>query len=433
MDSRFRSIKGMNDIFPPDSSLWLHLERFLRDHFYKAGFREIRTPILEYLDLFVRGIGEGTDIVDKEMYSFRDKDGEMITLRPEGTASVVRAILEHNILRQEGILRLFYLGPMFRYERPQKGRLRQFHQFGAEVFGIKDGSIDGELIYMGTSLLTSLGISNKDFVVKINSLGCDRCRPSFRNNLVAFLREKEGSLCEDCRRRIQTNPLRVLDCKNENCKIITSNAPNVLDFLCDECKTHFDETKTSLNAFGVNYEVDHRLVRGLDYYLRTTFEIQIVNNLLGSQNTVIAGGRYDSLFRDFSEQDYPAIGFAGGIERLLEVIDKSILKTEKEFRVSFISSAGVFDSNDLQNIEGLRRNGIEVEIDLLSKSYKAKFKRADRIKSLFAIIKGEDEKKNGYYTVKDLRLSIESQDKQFRVSAKDLVSEIIKIKEKKEL
>ncbi|MGB9600238.1 MAG: ATP phosphoribosyltransferase regulatory subunit, partial [Myxococcota bacterium] len=214
MDTRFKSIKGMNDILPPESKDWLSIESLLRQHFFRANFSEIRTPILEYLELFVRGIGEGTDIVDKEMYSFRDKDNEMVTLRPEGTASVVRAITEHNLLKQEGIYRLFYLGPMFRYERPQKGRFRQFHQFGAEIFGIADGSIDGELIHLGSSLLTGLGVKESDFIVKINSLGCTTCRKGFRRELVSFLNNKKEPLCEDCKRRIEVNPLRVLDCKN---------------------------------------------------------------------------------------------------------------------------------------------------------------------------------------------------------------------------
>ncbi|MCX7958798.1 MAG: histidine--tRNA ligase [Deltaproteobacteria bacterium] len=428
MDTRFRSIKGMNDILPQDSSLWINLENLLREHFFKALFREIRTPVLEYLELFVRGIGEGTDIVDKEMYSFKDKDGEMITLRPEGTASVVRAITEHSLLKQEGIHRLFYLGPMFRYERPQKGRLRQFHQFGAEIFGIQDGSIDGELIYLGVSLLSKLGIKITDYIVKINSLGCSDCRKGFREALVDFLNKSGESLCDDCRRRLVTNPLRVLDCKNEVCKSVTSGAPRMLDYLCNGCRKHFDEVLSSLRCFGVGYEIDHRLVRGLDYYSRTTFEIQMVNNILGSQNTVIAGGRYDSLFRDFIGDDYPAIGFAGGIERLLEVADKSLIESEERLKVSFISSVNLFDKDDLAIIEKLRSNDIETEVDLSNKSYKAKFKRADRIKSRVAVIKGDDEKKGGYYTVKDLSLSIDSAEKQFKVKSEDIVSEILKRK-----
>lgn len=428
MDIRFRSIKGMNDLLPEDSSIWIGLEKILRRHFFLSGFKEIRTPILEYLELFVRGIGEGTDIVDKEMYSFRDKDGEMITLRPEGTAAVVRAIVEHNLLRQDNIHRLFYLGPMFRYERPQKGRLRQFHQFGAEIFGIPDGSVDGELIYLGTSLLNNLGISNSDFVVKINSLGCIQCRLDFKKSLVKYLLEREESFCDDCKRRIHTNPLRVLDCKNDVCKKLTTDAPKILNYLCSDCNNHFEETKSSLKAFGVEYEVDHRLVRGLDYYSRTTFEIQIINNLLGAQNTVIAGGRYDSLFVDFIKEGYPAVGFAGGIERLLEVVNKEIFSNKDDFRISFISSIEFFNMEDLLNIEKLKQSGITVELDLSQRSYKAKFKRADRIKSSFAIIKGEDEMKGGYYTIKNLNLSIDSQGKQFRIESLRLVDELIKLK-----
>ncbi|MGC9044269.1 MAG: histidine--tRNA ligase [Myxococcota bacterium] len=426
MGTRFKSIKGMNDILPPESKDWLSIESLLRQHFFRANFSEIRTPILEYLELFVRGIGEGTDIVDKEMYSFRDKDNEMVTLRPEGTASVVRAITEHNLLKQEGIYRLFYLGPMFRYERPQKGRFRQFHQFGAEIFGIADGSIDGELIHLGSSLLTGLGVKESDFIVKINSLGCTACRKGFRRELVSFLNNKKEPLCEDCKRRIEVNPLRVLDCKNEVCKTITADAPKMIDHLCEGCKKHLEEVLSALKSFNVKYEIDHRLVRGLDYYSRTAFEIQITNNLLGSQNTVIAGGRYDSLFRDFIGSEYPAIGFAGGIERLFEVIDKNILKSNDEFKISFISSIHLFDRRDLNNINVLRSNGISVEIDLSNRSYKAKFKRADRIGASFAVIKGEDELNGGYYTVKDLRQSMDSENKQFRVDACEIINELLK-------
>jgi len=426
MDIKFRSIKGMNDILPSDSGRWILLENRLRRHFFAAGFKEIRTPILEYSELFIRGIGQGTDIVDKEMYNFRDKDGEMITLRPEGTASVVRAAVENSLLQQDPIQRLFYLGPMFRYERPQKGRLRQFHQFGAEIFGISDGSIDGELIYLGYSLLQKFELNKDDFVIKINSLGCATCRKGFRAQLVDFLNSKRESLCEDCKRRIETNPLRVLDCKNESCKAITSLAPRVLDFLCEDCSRHFQEVKSSLEGFGVEYEVDHRLVRGLDYYSRTTFEIQVINNTLGSQNTVIAGGRYDSLFYDFIDKDYPAIGFAGGIERLLEVVGRDTLKDEEIFKISFISSATNLNREDIRIIERLRENGIVVEMDISDKSFKAKFKRADRFGSNLTIIKGEDESKGGYYSLKDLRAAIDSADKQFKVSRGDLVNEIMK-------
>lgn len=428
MDTRFKSIKGMNDILPSESSNWLALEGFLRNHFFSANFSEIRTPILEYLDLFVRGIGEGTDIVDKEMYSFRDKDDEMVTLRPEGTASVVRAITEHNLLKQEGIYRLFYLGPMFRYERPQKGRLRQFHQFGAEIFGISDGSIDGELIYLGVSLLLKLGLKESDFVIRLNSLGCNTCRKGFRESLISFLNQRKEHLCDDCKRRIVVNPLRVLDCKNEVCKSNTQNAPKMIEYLCEDCKKHFDEVIAALKCFEVKYEIDSRLVRGLDYYSRTTFEIQIVNNLLGSQNTVIAGGRYDSLFKDFTGSDYPAIGFAGGIERLLEVVDKSKFKSESGFKISFLSSISLFEQRDLININLLRENGICVELDLSNRSYKAKFKRADKIGASFAIIKGEDELREGFYTVKDLKQSMDSENKQFKIGVGEIVNEILKRK-----
>lgn len=428
MDIRFKSIKGMDDLLPSESPIWLALEKRIRRFFLLSGFGEIRTPILEYAELFIRGVGEGTDIVDKEMYTFRDKDGELVSLRPEGTASIVRAVVEHNLIRQEGIHRLFYLGPMFRYERPQRGRLRQFHQFGAEILGIQDSSVDGELIYLGNDFLKGLGVPDGSYITRVNSLGCLMCRKDFRDSLVKYLNQNIVSLCDDCKRRILTNPLRILDCKNQDCRRITENAPLSTDFLCGDCKAHFEGVMRLLDRFEVRYEIDHRLVRGLDYYSRTTFEIQITGGLLGSQNTVIAGGRYDSLFKDFIGSDYPAIGFAGGMERLIEVIDKSQFSDRNVFMVSFISHGGLFDGGDLRVVEQLRKQDIIVEVDIAERSYKAKFKRADRLGSHLAIIKGEDEARSGVYTLKDLRLSMDSKEKQFSVSAQNIVNEVIKYK-----
>ena len=304
-------IKGFADMYPPQSSLFTRMENTAREIFSRYGFVELRTPVLEYTDLFKRSIGEETDVVQKEMFTFPDRKGRMMTMRPEATAGVMRAYVEDARYSRESVSRLFTTGPMFRYERPQKGRMRQFHQINCECLGSHSPYADADLIIMLTRFLTALGL--KDLTLKLNSLGCAHCRPLFKQALVDYLHRQDccDQLCEDCTRRMETNPLRVLDCKQEKCRCVTDEAPRLLDYNCPECKEHFDTVLRLLDAAGVKYEIDHRLVRGLDYYCRTTFEV--VSGSIGAQAAVAGGGRYDGLVKSVGGPDVPGVGFACGI------------------------------------------------------------------------------------------------------------------------
>ena len=303
----------MNDILPEEVELWQHLEATARKVFSRYGYAEIRVPAVEKTELFCRSIGESTDIVEKEMYTFEDRSGNSLTLRPEGTASVMRSFIQHKLYNLDPVNKLYYLGPMFRYERPQKGRYRQFHQIGAEVIGVEDARIDVQVLAMLCHFFEAAEIPGVE--LQINSLGCPECRPAYREALVAFLEQRSEKLCSDCVRRTGTNPLRVLDCKVPGCKEATEGAPSVLDHLCPACEDHFAKVKSGLDRLELDYSVNARMVRGLDYYTRTTFEM--VTDRLGSQNAVAAGGRYDGLIRDLGGPDLPGIGFAMGLERLV--------------------------------------------------------------------------------------------------------------------
>ncbi|KAF0216845.1 MAG: histidyl-tRNA [Geobacteraceae bacterium] len=326
-------IKGFNDILPGEVEKWQHIEATARRVFELYGFAEIRVPVLEKTELFARSIGDATDIVEKEMYSFTDKGDNRVTMRPEGTASVMRAFIEHKLYAADPVAKLYYMGPMFRYERPQKGRYRQFHQIGAEVTGIMSPLIDAQVLTMLCHFFAELGLTEPR--LEINSLGCPDCRPAYREALKAFLRGKLELLCDDCKRRFETNPLRALDCKSAGCKEATAGAPSVLDHLCQGCADHFAATRRHLEAVGTAYTINPRMVRGLDYYTRTTFEL--VTRLLGAQSAVAAGGRYDGLISDLGGPQLPGIGFAMGVERV------ALLLAEREFRKRpdlFIASIG---------------------------------------------------------------------------------------------
>src|SRR3989338_8429873 len=309
----YTSVKGMDDIVPPQSFLWADIEKKARHIFESFGFSEILTPVVERTELFTRGVGQTTDIVEKQMYTFLDKNGESLSLRPEGTAPVVRAYIEHQLYHPDPYQKFYYWGPMYRYERMQKGRYRQFYQFGVEVFGAESPRVDAETIFMLRELYDALGIKN--FEIQINSLGCKTCRPPFREKLFTFLKSKKSSLCEECQRRLEKNPLRILDCKNERCQGVAGEAPQLTHHLCAECKNHFDGVKVSLNQLNVVFTVNPHIVRGLDYYVKTAFEI--VSSGLGAQNALGGGGRYDGLVAELGGPDIPAFGFACGIERLL--------------------------------------------------------------------------------------------------------------------
>ena len=402
-------IKGMNDILPGDIETWQHLEEQARKVFGAFGYREIRVPVAEKTELFCRSIGETTDIVEKEMYTFTDKGGTSMTLRPEGTAPVMRAFIQHKLHALDPVSKLYYIGPMFRHERPQKGRYRQFHQIGAEVIGIDDPKIDAQVLAMLSHYFMTTKIP--DVSLQINSLGCPGCRPTYREALIDFLEQRLSCLCADCQRRYTSNPLRVLDCKVPGCKEVTIDAPAMLDNLCIGCEAHFSQVKNHLDALEVDYTVNPRMVRGLDYYTRTTFEM--VTGSLGAQNAVAAGGRYDGLIRDLGGPELPGIGFAIGLERLALMLgEQSIQPPRPEL---FIATLGEAATNaGFSMLTCLQRRGIPVEMEYTGKSLKAQLRRADKIKARRVLIIGEDELQRG---VSQLRYMDESRQEEVELDS----------------
>mgnify|MGYP005758351743 FL=1 len=391
--------RGTKDIIGQDTLSWQKIQQNAKEIFQSANYSEIRTPIFEATELFKRGVGDSTDIVNKEMYTFciggADKNENSITLRPENTAGVVRAYIEHNISRQSPPQKFWYFGPMFRYERPQAGRQRQFHQIGIELFGAKEASADAEAILIAQEFLGSLGLNNLE--VEINTLGCQKCRESYKKAIKEVLKPYIGELCEDCTVRFEKNPLRMLDCKNENCQKVfeRDEIKKVVlgDFVCDECKAHFDEVLGYLDALGVKYSRNKMLVRGLDYYNRTVFEIK--SSALGSQSAVCGGGRYDGLVEMLGGTPTPAVGWAMGVERLFELIKKVEPKKLDYFVVS------KFPKEALKLCQKLRRKGLSCDFDMQNRKFAKQLEKAAKIAN-YAIIIGEEELEKGFYTVKDL-------------------------------
>lgn len=389
--------KGTKDILPQEMNLWHKMEENALRIFSNAGYKEIRTPIFEATELFARGVGDTTDIVNKEMYTF-EKSERSLTLRPENTAGVVRSFIENGMHRLSAPVKLWYKGPMFRYERPQAGRQRQFHQVGVEMFGVKDATADAEVIELAVSYLNSLGLN--DLEVEINSLGCPTCRENFKTKLKEVLKPYFNELCDDCKTRYEKNPLRLLDCKVESCKKIFEK-PEIQeviqgDFICDECSEHFSQLKAYLDALNIKYTVNKLLVRGLDYYNRTVFEIK--SNNLGSQNAVCGGGRYDSLVKNLGGEDTPAIGFAMGMERLYSLIEK----IEQEKLAGYIVSTNKAEA--LKLAKYLRDNNKSVDFDFAGKKFTKQMEKASKV-AKFAIILGEDEISQGYVSIKNLENS----------------------------
>ncbi len=379
-----QAIKGVKDILPGDMVAWHHLEATARGVFESFGFSEIRVPIFEYTELFARSIGASTDIVEKEMYTFEDRDGKKITLRPEGTAGVVRAFVEHKMYAESPLTKLYYGGPMFRHERPQKGRYRQFYQIGVEALGLDHPHVDIEILTMLHTLFQKLGITGLS--LQINSLGDSACREGYRDILKQYLKAKLPTLCGDCQRRYETNPLRVLDCKTDAEKF--KDSPVMLDHLCDACKNHFETVDAGLKKLGVPFEVNPRLVRGLDYYTRTTFEL--VMGHLGAQNTVAAGGRYDGLVQEIGGPATPGIGFALGVERAISLMDTAKLQPARPHL--FIAALGPEAvSFVLPLINQLRTAGVRVETDYTGASLKSQMKKADKSGAAYTLILGEQE------------------------------------------
>ncbi len=394
----FTTIKGFRDILPEEASYWQEIEQKARDVFRTFGFGEIRTPILEYTELFARSIGSDTDIVSKEMYTLTDSKGRGLTLRPEATASVARALIQNRLYQQGGVQKLFCIGPMFRHERPQKGRFRQFHQINAELFGDEGPKSDAEIVYLAVSLLDKFGLRN--LTLHLNSIGCPACRPEFRKELKAYLADKAESLCSDCQRRSETNPLRVFDCKVEGCKAIVQDAPVIVDFLCKDCEDHFSELKEYIVDVGMEIVLDPRLVRGLDYYTRTTFEIQTEH--LGAQNAVVGGGRYDGLVRQLGGPDVPGIGFAIGMERVMALV-LGHGKQEPARPDLFVAALGKkAEMIAFRWVQELREKGLWIEQEYASKSLKAQMKRADRLGCKKVLIVGEREIDTGSAIIRDM-------------------------------
>jgi len=392
-----KAIRGFNDILPSEIGRWQFVEETAREVFEGFGFSEIRIPIIERTELFSRGIGEATDIVEKEMYTFTDRSGNSLTLRPEATASMARAYLEHQIYSFDPVAKLYCIGPMFRYERPQKGRYRQFYQIDAEVFGVENPMVDAEVILMLIHFLSRVGLEKLE--LQINSLGCRDCRPHYREELKNFLTKKSFQLCEDCQRRLHTNPLRIFDCKVETCQEAIADAPQVIHFICDECQKHFDKVKEYLGMAGLAFILNPRMVRGLDYYTRTAFEV--VSYQLGSQNAVTGGGRYDNLFQEIGGLDVPGIGFAIGMERLV-----SLLPKEKEFiqyPSLFIAALGEETYREAYRlVNQLHLEGIRAELDYEGKSLKSQMRRADKLKAQYVLIMGEEELKRGKAVLRNM-------------------------------
>ena len=383
---KITAIKGIKDILPEDAPTWNYIESIARQVFSAFGFREIRVPIMEKTELFKRSIGETTDIVEKEMYTFRDRDEELLTLRPEATASVIRAYIEHNMMSADQITKLFTIGPMFRRERPQKGRFRQFHQIDVELFGDDKPQSDAEVIFMLVHFLQSVAI--EELSLEINSLGCKTCRPVFSRAIVDYLKGSEKDLCPDCQRRIHTNPLRVFDCKIESCNSIIAGAPKILDYLCTGCSEHFSQVKSFLDDLNVGYLINPKMVRGLDYYTKTAFEIK--SGSLGAQNSLAGGGRYDGLVSFLGGPEVPGIGFAVGFERLIACLPQTeINKFKTDIFIAALGSRAQKISFGLTN--ELRRAGISAAMDYADKSLKSQMKRADKLNSSFTLIFGDKE------------------------------------------
>jgi len=397
----YRSVKGMNDILAPEIHKWAFVEKRARGVFERHGYSEVRTPMLEHTELFVRSIGEATDVVSKEMYTFEDRDGSSLTLRPEGTAACVRAYLEHSVGKREPVTRWYYAGPMFRRERAQRGRYRQFYQLGVEAFGMAEPSVDAEQIAMLYDLFAALEIP--DLSVEINSVGTSEDRPAYLRELVAYLEPHRAELCADCQRRLEKNPLRVLDCKNPSCQALLDGAPRITDHLGEASRAHFDGVRRALDALGVPYAVNPKMVRGLDYYTGTTYEVLARGGDLGAQNTLGAGGRYDGLVKDLGGSPTPAVGFALGIERVILSLTAEPESYRKPPDVFLATLGEPARAKALGLARSLRARGFHVEVEHRDASVKSQLKHADRLGARTVLVLGEREVQAGQIVLRDMQ------------------------------
>jgi histidyl-tRNA synthetase len=398
---KFRSIKGTKDILPEETAAWQHVERTIHRVMRDFNYREVRTPVFESTSLFSRSIGELTDIVSKEMYTFTDRSEESLTLRPEGTASTLRAYIQNNLGEQSPLTKLYYIGPMFRQERPQAGRLRQFHQFGAEALGTQAPHMDVEQIVLALEIYRQLGLSRYDLA--INSVGCEKCRPPYKQRLIDFLTPLRDRLSDESKSRFRNNPLRVLDSKDEKDRELTTTAPLIKDHLCDECREHFTTVRALLEKLTVAYTVNGRLVRGLDYYTKTAFEI--TSTALGAQDALAGGGRYDLLVEELGGKPTPGVGFAAGMERLLMVLEQTgSLRADDHGPIVFFVSLDDA-ARDWVFVQActLRAKGISAEVDYLARSVKAQMREANRQRARFVIVIGDQELKSGKAKLKDMQ------------------------------
>ncbi|MDO8915884.1 MAG: histidine--tRNA ligase [Coriobacteriia bacterium] len=420
--SNVQAPKGTVDMLPATARVWEHLQRVAQKMFSLYGYEPVYTPIFEHTDVFVRGIGEATDIVGKEMYTFLDKGNppRSLTLRPEGTASIVRAALEHGLTANGQGAKLYYAGPMFRYERPQAGRQRQFWQIGVEALGMAEASADAEVIALLVRFFEATGIPHDRMRLLINSMGDDVCRPDYRAKIAAYIHAHASVLCEECGRRAETNPLRAFDCKNPGCHSVMASAPLLRDELCDECATHYGAVKAYLDHLGIAYEEDPSLVRGLDYYTRTVFEVQASG--LGAQNAIGGGGRYDRLMEQYGGAPTPGLGWAVGFERILLALKAAGIEVPvRPVAEVFVARAVPEVAGDAFLItDSLRRAGVAAEIDHQARSLKSQFKSADRLGARFVVVVGPDEIATGQVTVRDMTAGTES-----RVEIRDLDTTII--------
>ncbi len=409
--------RGTRDVLPEDIYKWHYVENIIRKACSRFGFEEIRTPVFENTELFLRGVGDTTDIVQKEMYTFNDKGGRSITLKPEGTASVARAFVENKMYAKPQPTKLYYIYPLFRYERPQAGRLRQHHQFGVEVFGTMDPSIDAEIINLAMVLFDSLGI--KGLELNINSIGCPKCRVEYNKALKQYLEDRVDKLCKDCNERLARNPLRVLDCKNKTCKEIVDDAPVIIDYLCGECDEHFDKLKRYLDTVGLSYKINPKIVRGLDYYTKTVFEI--ISTDIGAQGTVCGGGRYDGLVSEIGGPDVPGIGFGLGIERLLLAIENQNITIPEPQKFDFfvVCMKEGYKMYAFDILQKIRYQGYSADMDHMSRSMRAQFKYADKLDAKYVIIIGDDEVKNRVVSLKNMETG-----EQIQKQLEDILSDI---------
>lgn len=411
--------KGTKDIMPSQVYQWHYVEQIFKDICAKYGFREIRTPVFEHTELFARGVGDTTDIVQKEMYTFQDYAKRSITLKPEGTSPVARAFVEHKAYADVQPTKYYYITPCFRYEKPQSGRLREFHQFGIEVFGTNDMIADAEVICLANDFLHGLGI--KDIELQINSVGCPECRKAHRKALREFLKPKYDELCDTCKDRYERNPLRILDCKSEICQELTKGAPMMIDYLCDDCKNAFEDLQKDLQAFGVDFVVNPGIVRGLDYYTKTAFEF--VTTSIGAQGTVCGGGRYDHLMEELGGPPIPGVGFGLGIERLLLTMEANGIQIpEPETADVFIAVMGEdAKAYGLKLMRQLRQAGVHAEMDALARNIKGQFKYANRINAKKTVVIGDNELAEKKVAIKDMETS-----QQTEVAMDDILKELTK-------